>query len=328
MPRVKSLIICATPLQVMIAERIVALHPEEEFHALIYSKDRIGDKYEYYAKRLGQVCQAAHYVDGDVFHTPIGTLTRVFWLVYYRLLFALRYRRVSKVYLSSYECIPMRALISNFGMDVDLYTFDDGLMNLLPSAYARSKSDALSRVCDVLRVMQPSEIRSRIKGHYTIYDAPNAAHTAPKKINLFDLSKGFSLVTSAPELVSVFLGQPLFELDSDSPNIDGKVLSEDLTRELGCSLYLPHPRENYRVDGVEYIETPLIAEDYLLQDLEKHPNRCYTIYSYFSTTLMNLKDHPRIKAISCRPASVPERWNESYEFLERMGIEIREFPNI
>lgn len=312
----------------MIAERIVALHPEEEFHALIYSKDRIGDKYEYYAKRLGEICQAVHYIDGDIFHTSIGTLSRALWIIYYRLVFALRYRSVSKVYLSSYECLPMRALISNFDMGVELYTFDDGLMNLLPSAYENNKSDTVSGVCDALRIIQPSKIRSRIKEHYTIYDAPNAAHATVKKIDLFKQPKDSGLVLHESEVMSIFLGQPLFELDGESPEVEGKALCEALVQALGCSLYLPHPRENYRVDGVEYIETPLIAEDYLLQELEKHPERSYTVYSYFSTTLMNLKDHPRIKMVSCRPASVPERWHESYELLKRMGIEIREFPNI
>lgn len=327
MPKVKSLIICATPLQVMIAERIVALHPEEEFHTLIYSQNEMGAKYEHYASRLAKRCHSARYVRKDMFLTPIGMLIRAAYILYYYIIFWWSYRRMSKVYVSSYECVPMRALFTILGSRAVIYSFDDGLMNLIPSAYKSNKADRPSCVYDSLRLKRPSEICVNLAGHYTIYDAPNAAHPTPIKIDLFTLLREGSLVAPSQEILKIFLGQPVFELEMNG-TVMGKKVTETLLQALGCSLYLPHPRENYRVDGVEYIETPLIAEDYLLQELEKHPNRCYTVYSYFSTTLMNLKDHPRIKMVSCRPASVPERWHESYELLERMGIEIREFPNI
>lgn len=325
MNKSKSLVICASPLQAMIAERIIALHPREEFHLIIYSLAGMSDKYNYYAQRLAKKCQSVRYIKNDIFRSSSCLPVLIFYIIYYRILYWLNYRFIEKIYVSSYEHVPIRLLIGSLNSDIQIYSFDDGLINLLSDTYSRSKSDDTSLLYRTFNVDYPSSIKAKLGGHYTIYNIPTASHTNSHQISLFNIEETNEVIDITSHL-SVFLGQPLFEFDA-AP-IKSKQLTQAVFWELRCHLYLPHPREDYKVDGVEYIDTPLIAEDYLLQELEKHPERRYTVYSYFSTTLMNLKDHPRIKMVACRPASVPERWQESYELLERMGIEIREFPNL
>lgn len=327
MAKIKSLIICTSPLQMMIAERIIALHPNEDFECLIRQKSK--GKHKYYGDRLISKCGSGTYWENPLWrHIPL--FLRMFYTIFWSLIYVFKHRKVNKVYVSSWEAIFMRLLISGLPARTEIHSFDDGLMNLLPKTYESYKSDeamgVLGKLFKLTKILQNSEIQARLKNHYTIYSLPNSAHPDPIKINLFkDFSTEDGLNTKLE--ATLFLGQPVYESRKDG-NEQNKRVSEKIVSELDSQFYLPHPREDYKVDGVEYIDTPLIAEDYLLQELEKHPERRYTVYSYFSTTLMNLKDHPRIKMVACRPASVPERWQESYELLERIGIEIREFPNL
>lgn len=313
----------------MIAEKIVEKHPEEVFHAIIYRGEHLTDKYRYYAERLMSRCATGEYLY-DYFlytdHTPQAYVYNTFKL---RISHFFRYWAYSKLYLGFYRAIPLLLLVDALPFIKEIYTFDDGFLNLSHKTFYLDHRDYPRRKLDkYVNIAHPFKILSVLSGHYTIYDGANAAHPRPEKIELFSLSKEADTLPSVSDEEVIFLGQPIFETEKNRGGEKNKEVSEALVQELNCSFYIPHPREYYKVDGVEYIETPLIAEDYLLQELEKHPKRCYTVYSYFSTTLVNLKDHPRIKMVSCRPASVPEKWHESYELLERMGIEIREFPNI
>lgn len=63
------------------------------------------------------------------------------------------------------------------------------------------------------------------------------------------------------------LGQPIFERD-DEKNI---ALAEKVIQQFGIDLYLPHPREKYELENVEYINTNLIFEDYIFQEFS-HKN--------------------------------------------------------
>lgn len=329
MPKMKSLIICATPLQVMIAERIVALHPEESFSVLIYSAGKTPAKYRYYGDRLIAKCASGRYFEGDVFAGPLSRLAMLCYLIYYTVLFRLRYADIRKVYVSSFELVPIRLLLANLHKDKELHSFDDGLVSLLPESYNQNKSDGVKGpLFRLFGVPQTSEIRKLLKDHYTIYDAPNAAHATPKKIALFDeLAEDANSYSEPLQDVAIFVGQPIYEI-VEGQERRSKEVAEALVSALGCSYYLPHPREDYRVEGVEYADTPLFAEDYILQQLRAHPERRYTIYAYFSTVLLNLKAHPRLRVVACRPGSVPGRWQESYDFLERMGVEVRDFPEL
>lgn len=332
MPKIKSLIICTTPLQMMIAERIVASQADEDFYALIHTRQKYIGKYRHYGNKLIALCTSGTYIDASFLaYTLPKSLGLLCWLCY-SFIFGMKHARITKVYISSYEAVFFRFLLARLPKGVEVYTFDDGLMNLLPSSYEHNKNNdiggALGKVFGLLGIPQSSAVKARVKGHYTIYDAPNAAHDNPIKLDLFHVAPTAAhspVVNFEESPISVFLGQPIYELGVGKGN---KEVTEAIVKDLACRYYLPHPREDYKVDAVEYIDTEFVAEDYLLQELEKHPERCYIVYSYFSTTLIHLNDHPRVKMVACRPASAPGISKDVYELLERMGIEIREFPNI
>lgn len=318
----KNLIICTTPLQVLIAERIVALHPQDRFCAMILVAGEQSAKLKLYGERLIERCGQGFFMRDAFYGESPRALHRLYLLARLKCKFYCLTRGIKALYVSSYEKIPVRTLIGTLGQEVEIYSFDDGLMNLNFEAYQDNKVDWRSRFFGLFDVVMPSQIQKRIAGHYTIYDAPNAASPTPERIELFNLSdevEGGS--KEKPELVRICLGQPIFELDEQ----DGE-LSKEATQTLisvsGSTYYLPHPRENYRIERVTYIDTPLIAEDYILQDLKQYPNRHYEIASFFSTVLINLVGHPRITLRSYKPHNLPKRWESAYNILEQFGIPI------
>ena len=59
-----------------------------------------------------------------------------------------------------------------------------------------------------------------------------------------------------------FIGQPL--LNTKEENIS---LIKKLKDQIPFDYYFPHPAEDYRVDGVNYVESELIFEDYVFKNL-------------------------------------------------------------
>lgn len=50
------------------------------------------------------------------------------------------------------------------------------------------------------------------------------------------------------------------------------------------------------IDGIRYLDTPLVAEDYILNRLKAEPDLSLKIYGYDSSALINLARTPRIEA--------------------------------
>lgn len=51
----KNLIVCSTPLHMLIAEKIINMHPSEEFDLLLIT-DAFNEKYNFYRMRLSSRC--------------------------------------------------------------------------------------------------------------------------------------------------------------------------------------------------------------------------------------------------------------------------------
>lgn len=101
----------------------------------------------------------------------------------------------------------------------------------------------------------------------------------------------------------------------------------DIINKYNITCYLPHHHweDNYHIDNVKYINTPLIFEEYFAQNLiEKN----VTIYTFFSTAALNIASFPNVKIISIKPKSIKEKqFLEVYDIFERMGIEIIEYDD-
>ena len=124
----------------------------------------------------------------------------------------------------------------------------------------------------------------------------------------------------------ILLGQPIYELETQS-KIKNTTLTEQVIKDYHINKYFPHPRENYHISDVEYIDTPLIIEDYLIQELKEHPERKYIIYSYCSTAVLNLQGvSKQIEFVLLKPQDAPELLQGVYTLFEKLGLQITQLP--
>ncbi|HHF3334509.1 TPA: glycosyltransferase family 52, partial [Haemophilus influenzae] len=112
--------------------------------------------------------------------------------------------------------------------------------------------------------------------------------------------------------VSFFIGQPL--LNTKEENLS---LIKKLKDQLPFGYYFPHPAEDYRVDGVNYVESELIFEDYVFKHLS---NKKVIIYTFFSSVAFNLLSHPNVEIRFIR-TSIP-RWQFCYDSFSDLGLTI------
>ncbi|EII6282559.1 hypothetical protein LHQ35_005347, partial [Escherichia coli] len=163
-----SLFICVTPLQMLIAEKIIdKTRPVNiEIIVLAYQKN---DKYMHYIKRLEKKC--TNFTVLAV--TPKNKLVTVIaFAKLHTILNKNMSKTYSEVYLSSIDNKYVQLIVSKLNY-ARLYTFDDGTANIIKSsAYYQEekktlKTNILRWIFGINKGLQ--EIKSEICKHYTIY---------------------------------------------------------------------------------------------------------------------------------------------------------------
>lgn len=311
-----NLIICLSPLQVLIAERIAKLYPGEQFYGVMYSYST-SEKSSYYYKRMQAFCSNTYFfldLEGksrcDIYRETLCLLKRGY-----------RLPRAKRLFIASLDLLPTHLLLWAQGK-AEVVTYDDGTINLNTKAFNQimyKESGMLQKLLH--RWMGVPTVRSllgRQSLHYTIYPYHNVLPNA-KRIELFPTREDLGKETT--ETVHIFLGQPIYEYLGGEDGLSAEV-SARVVREYGITHYYPHPREQYEVEGVEYVHSPLIFEDYILRELDKHPERCYRIYGFCSSVFLNLQDIGRLEFIAVRPKVCPEYLEETYQLFARCGIRI------
>ena len=224
-----------------------------------------------------------------------------------------------------------------------LETFDDGTGNLIPgSVLYRNSSNRQRQLMNRLRGirLQTEDLRRLSRRHHTLYPGqPNiAAPTVP--LDLWAIagqglpesgqgglrqSEGRAVAVAATNPASertrrILLGQPLLPDAADNA-----ALAESLLRRFEIGEYFPHPRETYRVSGAEYIASPLIFEDYLLESLRCEPDTRFEVYHLVSTAALNVHAFPRTTVYAVRPAEAAFHTPgvaRIYEVMAQLGIPI------
>lgn len=301
-----NLIICYTPLQVLIAEKIIEKHPENQFYGVMIYVAK-NTKFAYYTERLKAKC--ADFFEMHQHTDRINLLKEIISLKSH-----FKGKKFDRVFVASINDLQIQFLLSAIQFD-ELYTFDDGTANIVNSSvYYQKEPDTFVRkwINRLFRNKYSTQkLKSISKGHYTIY--PNFTNiiknTLP--VHLFEGNK--QVEHNNEKVVSLLLGQPVY-LESQK-NID---LAKKVIEQFNIDYYLPHPREQYIVPKVTYIETPLIFEDYIAQ---KFKDKNCRIYTYFSSAVLNVKSE-NIEIVALRVDTDNPAFIECYELLNRMGIKI------
>lgn len=321
-----NLIVCASPFQVLLAEKIIELFPTEKFYSIVVLPEK-NDKYSYYADRLFSKCsEGGEYV----FNKPgRRKISAFFSLIRHRS----RYKalpKFEKVFLANVDNIFFQFLLSSINFK-ELYSFDDGLANIVYSSglYNDKRISFITRFIYVIlgNKYDYHELKTIIKAHYTVYDKKNIIDNRVK-LNLIDVEslqgfKGTRKNNSYNNRMSIFLGQPIYEQEtlSDEALIQKQLeLMKKINSKFKIDYYFPHPREHYIFDGVKYIKTKLIFEDYFIQTLDMDTH--YTIYTFFSGASIYWKDLDNVDVIAIQPLDYSSDRLDNYQIMREFGIEV------
>ena len=315
-----NLIICATPLHILIAERIIEQNPKEDYFILTYL-NTYNHKTLYYHERLTKKCHGGIVIIKSHKEGRINAYLNILNL----LSIGLRIPKCKKVYLTNTN-VPDIHLMLIRQRKAEIITFDDGTRNIIgdiPEDFFYFKLLQLYLYkCNLIPSNQ--YLKSQRSKHYSIYKYPN--NMGPSEyIPLFTTDiesegKKFN------EEEHILLGQPIYELEIQA-KIKNTVLSEQVIKDYHITKYFPHPRESYHISGVEYIDTPLIIEDYLIQELKEHPEKKYIIYSYCSTAVLNLQGvSNQIEFVLLQPNDTPDFLKEIYNLFSKLGFSITQLP--
>lgn len=308
-----NLIICLTPLQMLIAEAIIK-KKQLKNNILVVIAYNDNDKFRYYYNRLGSLCDESYFflIDNSSLFNRIKAMARLKLFV-----LSLGKYDFSSCHLASIDCSYVQLITSGIKYK-ELYTFDDGTINLLvDSPYYKDKSYSLLE--KVFRVNfgikdTVSSYRKKSILHYTIFKNSQNIISNIEFINLIE--KRYEANKKSGE-IKIFLGQPLSEI-----NVERDLLLELITAEK-IDFYYPHPREKEVFDGVKYIKSEKIFEDFLLEYLEKNKDKVITVYTFFSTAIINIKDIDNVNVFACYSKQIDPKFDHVYDVFREMNIPLK-----
>lgn len=299
-----NLIICCTPLQVLIARKIIALYPNESFYGVMFGG--VWDKKRtLYANKLAEVCTESININTgkDLKRFDMLNLMR-------SLKSQIKYKKFDRVFFANLNSLWIQCYLSYVNFQ-HLYTFDDGSDNIFPHPNLLKEPATLKYQLIKLFIRDKYNVPklfNQIEKHYTIY--PNYKNIVPQiqPIALWDTAN----VGETNGEVSFFIGQPLCNTKEEN-----MALIKQLKDNLTFDYYFPHPAEDYRVEGVNYVESELIFEDYVFKHLS---DKKVIIYTFFSSVAFNLLSDPNVE-IRFIKTSIP-KWQFCYEAFGDLGLSI------
>lgn len=184
-----------------------------------------------------------------------------------------------------------------------LVTFDDGWSNVQPgSSLTQVHTRWSTRLLNAMTGISilPERIPALSTQHFSIYRLPNHAH----RVEVIDLlPPAHTAHESAPGIPA----QRLSYLVGPAPEAGPAVYAalERLLGKVRMDGVFAHPRDTMRkINGVPYVDTPLIAEDYVFRLLADRPQAVIDVYGYESSVLLNLAGVSRVNAYTiCEPDS-------------------------
>lgn len=286
-----NLFICYTPLHAMIAKRLIEKKELDNIY-LIYICFGINAKHECYYSKLAELSDKSILL--DLRHTMLSDVYRLVML-------ALSMRGSShshwSLYTGNIKHFHSRFLALLLGIK-EFYTFDDGSGNISGDGYFYDISDRRS-IGLLFKVLQPrllyENVVKSIKKHYTIYAVENVYKNS-EYIEL--ISDGEPMLDSIGNRKVIYLSNA-FANDELMTKKQERDMDLSIVKSLAVTDVLMHPRGDrtdfFKDQGVNVIDTDLIAEDYILHAVKA---RSIVVVGVYSTALLNLSSLEKIDLIN------------------------------
>lgn len=291
----KYLFICCTPLQGVIAKRIIETEGLEKSKCVLFFYTSFDNEtYRKIFTDLSKLCiESLYYVWKPNFPKYVFDAKRFFGKYTFK-----------RFYLASIDSIFAQLAMSK-NSKPEIYTFDDGSANIIKTShYYKKQKITFKRLVFSLMGNRYStqKIKKKIIKHYTIYPNMDNIVTNLTYLPLFsniypnfpEISKEDTVTQSSKCIV--ILGTVYEEIFQDENSIHAikRFIMKLSTTQQGYVCYIKHPREKpWDLSGLEQIQTGLIAEEIILSLLKKFNQ--VDIYSLGSSTQLNVAALPKVK---------------------------------
>ncbi len=287
-----NLIIATTPLQAKIAMYIQKEYSQENFITL-YVTPVMNERHQFYSRNFTEVfCLQKKEEISAIINKYSGDYHKIFFASFDHPLI------LDLVASSTYK---------------HLMSFDDGYANIYP--YGMYALPLIESQIGRLGVSRDDLIQKTEK-HYTLYNSSYHVVDSQKLVYLKDFFKVEATPVSNGKTVKVLLGQNFSETD-DSISI--RFIST-YAQAIGIDYYIPHPKEQFQIEGVQYLNSPYIFEDLMIELWKEY--EFIEVYHFTSSVCLHLKEmsHIRVKGISI--PYYEQRQNE----LRKLGCEFVHVP--
>lgn len=325
----RHVLICITPLQVLIAQRIVAdFIPRPAAVIGLYMPYGDNDKHRHYYAKLRAVCDQAAFVE----------LNNQNWPQRFILLSQIKHtmqdlklwqQPVASVYLASVDVLFLQFVIAKIKFK-HLYTFDDGTANIFPhSSYHQPlpKSFAMQYFKKLLgiRYRDVGAVLGASQAHYTIFPDEKNVITPTIPVTLYpDVpptpAHPLPSLPSQQTVKRLLLGQ---RLDDFIGAAAYRELVQTMVTRFAIDGFVPHPRERLDFSALlPVLDNTTIIEDYIIEELHRHPQQVIEIYTFMSTAVFTLKNLPRTQITLVYNRALWQRFGEAYQFLVSRGFTV------
>lgn len=309
----RNLLICFTPLQILIASKILV---GKDFDTLLISYVD-NDKYRFYFEKISAISKKSWFF-------KIGSTNKVS-----RIVDMIKLKKIIRefdphyniVYFASLDNAFLHLVISHVSFN-NIETFDDGSANINKnSTYFKDERKSYFQLFFSALIgikFNKSIILEKIYKHYSIFDGYSNIIPNVEYIKMFNSGN----LTPPNKVIKIFLGQPFEEMDF----IDKKELYLFLSK-LGIDYYFPHPREKHDKDFTfEIVQSKLIFEEFILELLTDGNH--VEVYTLLSTAGLNVSmlDYVTVKVIRSRDLYM--RYSSLYKVFQDMKVEFIDFDGI
>ena len=283
----ENLIIATTPLQAKIANYIENLYSEEKF-LKVYITPVMNERQAYYSRDFDLVF---HATDEMIYEKALNECTKEY----------------DKIFYASFDN-PLILDIVARSKYKHLLSFDDGYADIYPKGmYAQPLNSIQVGKYGLTR----DDLIKNTEKHYTLYGSDFHVVAKEKLVYLENFFKLDVEPVKNGRTAKVLLGQNFSEKD-ESISVN---FITTYAKALNVDYYVPHPKEQFKIDNVKYLVTPLIFEDALVELFKEY--EFVEVYHFTSSVSLHLKN---TKNVVVKGIEVPY-YNDRQKELRRLGCE-------
>ena len=283
----ENLIIATTPLQAKIANYIQNLYSEEKF-IKVYITTVMNERQAYYSQNFDLVF---HVTDEATYEQALNECSKEY----------------DKIFYASFDN-PLILDIVARSTYKQLMSFDDGYADIYPKGmYALPLNNMQVGKFGLTR----DDLINSTERHYTLYDSDFHVVAKEKLVYLENFFKLDIEPVKNGKTAKVLLGQNFSEKD-ESISVN---FVTTYAKALNVDYYVPHPKEQFKIDNVKYLVTPLIFEDALVELFKEY--EFVEVYHFTSSVSLHLKNTQNVSVKGIAVQYYNDRQNE----LRRLGCD-------